>query len=373
MKILQISNFFPPKTSGHGLYCYNLSKRLVERGIQVKVISSRIPKNAPSKDFKDGIEIERLPTYGTGWGISALSFVIPKLLQEAKNFDVVHLHSYLFLISNQTALTKKLIQFPLVLHLHGGFGIPDPKIVGKSKAAFKKYLYDPSIGRTTIKLADRVISVSRTDLATVSEKLGIKRDQLIWIPNAIDKSLFPFFEKEPTGNIGYIGRLEPWKGVSYLPQVIREVSTSLPGTKLLVIGDGSQRDSLVAQSKNLPIEFMGRMPHKDIANIFRKIDVLILPSLLEGVPNVCLEAFASGVPVVAFNVGGVKEIVKNSETGFLIQPRDLSEFTKKVILLLKDPDLRKRMARAGRYLIEKYYTWEVTIPKIISVFKRLAI
>jgi len=61
MKILQNSNFFPPKTSGHGLYCYNLSKRLVERGIQVKVISSRIPKNAPSKDFNDGIEIERLP------------------------------------------------------------------------------------------------------------------------------------------------------------------------------------------------------------------------------------------------------------------------------------------------------------------------
>ncbi len=371
MKILQIANFFPPKTSGHGLYCYNLSKRLVERGIHVKVITSQIPYNAPPKEFKDRIEIERLPAYGTGWGISALSFIVPKLLKETKKFDIVHLHSYLFLISNQTALLKKLIQFPLVLHLHGGFGIPDPKFVGKFKSAFKKYLYDPSIGKATIKSADRVFSVSKTDIVAVSNKFKMKRDRFVWIPNAIDTSLFPFFEKESTGNIGYIGRLEHWKGISYLSHIIRELSLKLPRTKLIIVGDGSQKNSLVAQTKDLPVEFLGKRPHRDISNVLKRIDVLILPSLLEGVPNVCLEAFSSGVPVVAFNVGGVKEVVKNGKTGFLVQSGDTEDFIRKVILLLTDADLRNKMAKVGRKLVEGHYTWDMIIPKMLSIFKTL--
>lgn len=371
MKVLQVSNFFPPKTSGSGLYCYNLSKRLVERGIEVKVITSQIPPNMPFTEFKEGVEIERLPTYGTGWGISALNFIVPKLLKEAKNFDIVHLHSYLFLISNQTALSKKLTHFPLVLHLHGGVGIPDPRFVGKSKAAFKKYFYDPSIGKATIKSADRIVSISKTDKVTVSTKFKIKSNKLIWVPNAIDTNLFPYREKESTGNIGYIGRLEPWKGVSYLPKIIREVSKESPKTKLILAGDGSQKNSIIVQSKGLPVEVLGMIPHKEITKIFNQIDVLVLPSLLEGVPNVCLEAFSSGIPVVAFNVGGVREVVKNGKTGFLIQPGAIEDFTRKTVLLLKDADLRHKMAKTGRKLIEQYYTWDVTIPKIVSVFKSL--
>ncbi|WP_287583776.1 glycosyltransferase family 4 protein [Candidatus Borrarchaeum sp.] len=368
MKILQISNFFPPKTSGHGIYCYNLSRKLVEQGLHVKVITSQIPRNTFPIELKNGIEIERIPAYGTGWGISALSFIVPKLLKEAKSFDVVHLHSYLFLISNQAALSKKLAQFPLVLHLHGGVGIPDPKFVGTFKSAFKRF-YDKSIGKATIKSADRVISISKTDKVKVANKFKIKRNKLVWIPNAIDISRFPYLEKKSTKNIGFIGRLELWKGVSYLPQIIREISMRLPNTKLIIIGDGSQKESLAAQSKGLPVEFLGMIPHKDITNIFRKIDVLILPSLLEGVPNVCLEAFSSGVPVVAFNVGGVKEIVKHDKTGFLIQPGDTKEFIRKTLILLNDTELRRKMAKAGRKLIEKYYTWDATIPKIISIFQ----
>ena len=91
-----------------------------------------------------------------------------------------------------------------------------------------------------------------------------------------------------------------------------------------------------------------------------KVDVLILPSLIEGIPTVVLEAFASGCCVVAKNVGGVSELV-NSKNGYLL--KDSEDFSKKIDFLYENQDLMKRKGLEGRKLVEKHYTWERILEK----------
>ncbi|MCK4311054.1 MAG: glycosyltransferase, partial [Methanomicrobia archaeon] len=101
MKILEVSNFFYPKISGSSRYCYELSRRLAKKH-DVTVVTTQYPKNLKKFETIENIDVLRVKSFGLGWNISSLSWIVPTLSREVKNYDFVHLHSYLFLISNQT-------------------------------------------------------------------------------------------------------------------------------------------------------------------------------------------------------------------------------------------------------------------------------
>jgi glycosyltransferase involved in cell wall biosynthesis len=100
--------------------------------------------------------------------------------------------------------------------------------------------------------------------------------------------------------------------------------------------------------------------------------VLILPSFIEGLPTVCLEALASGVPVVASNIGGTSEVVIEGETGYLRPPHDLESMSDCVVKLLRDDNLRNRMGQAGRKLVEDGYSWERIAELTEQLYERVA-
>ena len=150
MRILQVTPYFGEHYGGTERYCYNLSRALVDLGHEVHVYAARITRESPRKEVKDGINIHRFPTPTTIWNINPFPMMLHRLL--TNKFDIIHAHSYIYTTSNQALLAKIGRQIlrkrtNLILHLHGGLGIP-PYLSNQPLKKVAKHFYDATIGKT---------------------------------------------------------------------------------------------------------------------------------------------------------------------------------------------------------------------------------
>jgi len=374
LKIVQVNPHFLPSKGGSEWFCSNLSKRLAERGHEVHVLSSTFGSKEASFQVRDGYFVSRHPYVGVVGKTNPATFILHKLL--AMKADVIHAHSYIFLTSNQAALARKLGTTPFILHLHGGLEFAPVAGDPLSRVLFlMKRLYDPTLGKWTVRAADVVGSVSKKDLEIARRLWKIEPDKLCWLPNAVDTDKFYPDQRQEKRNVVFIGRLERWKGVHIFLEVARRISRERRSLNFLVVGDGSLRrlaESLAEQSCNGRVKFLGEIAHDEIAAVLAQAAILVLPSFVEGLPTVCLEALASGVPVVASDVGGVSEVVVDGQTGFLFPAGNVKECFDKVENLLSDEQLRNRMGREGRRLVKSLYTWEKAVTAVEEVYEAIA-
>lgn len=225
----------------------------------------------------------------------------------------------------------------------------------------------------TAPLGDRVICVSERVADFSAEHIGLSPARLVVIPNGIELLPQPAVDKaavwaelgrpRPEMVIGTVGRLEPVKGFPYLLEALAQLAPAYPAVHLLIVGDGPERTALEAQAHRLGLGerviFAGH--RTDVPLLMGGMDLFVLPSIWEGMPNVVLEAMAAGLPVVATAVGGTPEIVVEGETGLLVPPRDPAALAEAMERLLADPALRLQMGRAGRDRVQQYFDIERTI------------
>lgn len=170
--------------------------------------------------------------------------------------------------------------------------------------------------------------------------------------------------------VGGVGRLEPVKGFSYFVRAARIIAESLPSARFVLAGDGSERAALEHTAKSGPrIEFLGM--REDVPALMAAMDVCIVPSINEGMGRVILEAGAAGTPVVATNVGGIPEVVREAKTGLLVRPRDETGIASAVLSLAADPVQRKRMGEAAREHAHQF-TLARMVDLIESLYETLA-
>jgi len=160
--------------------------------------------------------------------------------------------------------------------------------------------------------------------------------------------------------IGYFARLVPNKGHEYLIDAISKVSKDHPNVKLLIGGDGPLKHELKSLSKQLGVEekvvFVGKIEHKTVYKLLKRVDIYVFPSSAELFPYAILEAMAAGKPIVSTHIGGVPEIIKNGETGFLVPPKDQDKLADGIRKLIEKPKEAEQMGRNGRKLIEEKFT-----------------
>lgn len=159
--------------------------------------------------------------------------------------------------------------------------------------------------------------------------------------------------------IGTIGRLSKEKDLISFLRIASKILYNFEKTKFLIVGDGIEKTKkeLINYTKQLNIQhsviFTGH--RKDLLNIYAGIDLFLTTSLTEGIPNTILEAMAMEVPVVATRVGGVPELIENTKTGILCNPREISNISNLVKELMTDQTLRKEIAcRARKHIIDKF-------------------
>ncbi|MCB9059526.1 MAG: glycosyltransferase [Calditrichae bacterium] len=168
-----------------------------------------------------------------------------------------------------------------------------------------------------------------------------------------------------------IGRLVRVKGYNYLLEAFREILNSVPECCLIFVGEGPLQKELEAQSKSLNISekviFTGFQ--KNVDDYLNTLDILVLPSLHEGIPMVLLEAMRLGKMVVASRVGGIPELINDTENGFLVQPKKPEEIAKTCLGLVDDQEKKQKIYNNAKHTILNKFSLSMTIEKTASLYR----
>lgn len=365
-KIAQVSAYWGPAyPTGSGVFCYEISKRLAEH-FEVHVFTSTIG-NFNNLRNGNGVNLHPIHTFGTVWDMNPVADVFTPLMRG--DFDIVHVHSYIFFLSNMAALARLFKRnSKYILHFHGGLDFSkDLADAHPGRIWAKEHIYDRTLGYLTTRLADRVLSVSKKDIAIVSRKFGVR--DAGWVPIATDSDKFvPLRDSPAVPVVTYVGKLEKWKGIDTLLESFGLIYEKVKNVRFLVVGAGSMQRAVI-ESK-LPIHFMGPVPYEEMPSIYQASSVLILPSYMEGFPLTCVEALACGVPVVATGVGDTAEIVLDGETGFLAEPGNSGQIASSIIEIISNKSLARRLGQAGREHILKNFSYEAVIDKLLVEYQR---
>jgi len=313
------------------------------------------------------------------------------------DFDIVHTHtSKAGFIGRLAAATAKI---PIIIHSpHGTIYTTDSNIEGVPRFSF---------GKKILQMAERFAGKQTTILTTLSQhekdicinlKLS-KKENTVVIPNGINCAYFALtdqdkiragkqfgLDKKDTVIIS-IGRLSPEKGHAILIEAFAEINKilitnnknnknnkSLKKTyhspehlKLIIIGDGPEKENLIQQTKKLNLDYStpekqtknqnkNTLKHKvtfaghccDIRKYLAIADIVVIPSLYEGFGIAIIEAMAAARPVIASNVGGIPEIITNNKNGFLVQSGSSCQITEKILHILTNHKQLKKIAKAAQ-------------------------
>jgi glycosyltransferase involved in cell wall biosynthesis len=241
-----------------------------------------------------------------------------------------------------------------------------------------------ALDRWRLRGMDRVVCVSGGQAARV-RRIGLPEEKVLVIHNAIDTHRFTnpdppyeeklrwFFPRTCRRIVGAAGRLSPEKGFATLIDAAREISRNDPSIGFILFGDGPLRAKLARriEGAGLAKTFVLAGFRDDFDSFLPFLDLLALPSFTEGLPNVVLEAFAAGVPVVATAVGGTPELVDDGVNGYLISPGDAQALARRILDVLSFPANQRAMGQEGREKVAREFTFEIQARQYRQLFEEL--
>ena len=270
-----------------------------------------------------------------------------------QRIDVVHTHDDRQLLYG--ALAARLARVPRVIHTRHG------RSLGLS----------PRQQRLVALAARRIhrfVCVSR-DAARLSARQGIPRQKLCIIWNGIDLDRFSFTGLHPDGPAVLVARLSPEKDIGTLIEAARLMVRREPSFRLEIAGDGTCLTELQDWTRRLGLEdrvrFLGATHF--VHGVLSRARLFVLSSISEGVSLTLLEAMATGLPVVATDVGGNPEVVSHGETGLLVAPRDPAALARAIWRVWSDRNLGRELGAAGRRRVEKHFE----VRRMVAQYEKL--
>jgi glycosyltransferase involved in cell wall biosynthesis len=173
--------------------------------------------------------------------------------------------------------------------------------------------------------------------------------------------------------IGIVGRTNYNKGQLILIDAMSKIVKHNPDIRVLIVGHDQQRDQIIerASQHNLTnnIIFTGKLAPQEAHELYSIMDIIAIPSLYEGFGLTAVEAMAVGLPVVASCIGGLKEIVKDKITGFLVEPQNTNQLAGAIVKILEDPEYAAKLGEAGRQRAEEMFSFEVYARTITKLYQ----
>ena len=327
MRVVVVTTSYPDEGAEHaGRFVADAVERLRERAVEVDVVG-------PSSFRHGGLAaggglvrtLRRRP-----WAAPVLLASMTRAVRRAaRHADLVHVH---WLPNAVAALPAGK---PYVVTVHGS----DLELARRA----------PPLARLLLRRARAVIAVS-TALAEEARRLGAHDVRVI--PNGVDIPLAAGEETEPP-YVLYAGRLSPEKGVE-------DLLAAADGLRLVVAGDGPLRGRVP--------DALGFVPRPELERLLAGAAVVACPSRREGFGVVCAEAMARGRAVVASDVGGLRDLVRDGETGLLVPPRDPAALRAALERLLADSSLRARLGAAAREHVAAHCSWERVTQATLEVY-----
>jgi glycosyltransferase involved in cell wall biosynthesis len=286
-------------------------------------------------------------------------------------------------VSFSFAAVRELYQIirrwrPRIVHTHGSLAGRVAGALGGAKVVYTKHGLAAAeeqavqlrgagafLKRLSTRLfADRIVAVSEA-VARALVAQGADPQRVRVIPGGIDPTPYRNLPAPVTGVLGALGRLSYEKGFDILLRALDD----LPGTPLLLGGDGPQAERLRQLAGGRPVTMLGRVA--DPAAFMGQIGIFVLPSRSEGLGLVLIEAMMAGRPVVATNVGGIPEVVVDGETGLLVPPEAPKALAAACARLLSDPAEAARMGEAGRRRAVQLYHADRMAAQTVALYDEL--
>jgi len=370
MKILHIVG--DSKFGGGSVVVLRLAQKAQEFGWHVDVLTTDITFKKVLKENNIGVidldviwrDINPLKDL---WGVY-------RLYKFLKNSDYTIVHTHTSKGGFIGRLSAYMAKIPIIIHTVHGFAFHE-------QSSWFEIKLISSLEKLASNWCDKIVTVSEFHRKWALE-LGIgNEEKVVAIPNGISeervKPTKPKNEIQKELNIEgkrvllFTGRLAPQKGVEYLlkaiPFLISKVNEPFV---VLVVGDGPLRSYLEDLRKKFEIElyvkFLGF--RNDIGDLLNVSDIVVLPSLWEGLSIALLEAMAAGKPIVTTTIGSNLEVVRDGESAILVPPKNPELLASAIIKLIENPELANKLATNAKYRYGKYYTENQMLEKYMNLY-----
>lgn len=386
MRVLLAHNFYRSSApSGEDEVVRSEMRLLMENGIEV------VPFTRHNDDLPTGVRGALGAPFSNAWSFSSVA-ALRTLIAETRP-DVAHFHNTFPQISPAAYSACREAGVPVVQTLHNyrmfcanGLltrgGEPCERCLGGSAlpALVHACYRDSRVATAGMVLGStlhRVRNTYRTDVDRYIVLTDFARQRFIahGLPEeriVVRGNSLPFDPGAGRGGGGYalyVGRLTAEKGVGTLIRAWRR-TRDIP---LRIAGDGELRETLEREARGLPIEFLGRVASERVLDLMRDADMLVVPSeCYEGFPRVVVEAFATGTPIVATDLGGLRELV-DERAGLRFRSGDAEALAGAVMQLWETPALRANLRRANRLRFEREYSPAMALASLDAVYRDAAL
>jgi len=287
------------------------------------------------------------------------------------------------------ALRKRCLNVPFVQTVHGVLADEYVQATSQVGMSFRSRLANILMWELAkregeaAKKATLVVTISKYSERKIQQFYNVDQSKIRIVPNGVDTNRFhPVGDCQAVkrrlrvGNrqlVLFVGRLIPRKGLNYLLEAAKRIVKEQRETLFVIVGNGPLRNRLVSDVENAGLAgnfaFLGDVSDEELPKIYRCADLFVLPSIQEGQGIALLEAQASAKPVVAFNVSGVAEAVRNGETGLLVKAAGSGELAEAILRLLSDKSLREKMGAAGREFVGNELSWDICARRMLLVYR----
>lgn len=361
MKVALIIDTWFPTLGGGQTNALETSKRLAKKGVNIDIITR--DTGADDLRLPSNLRVVKLGSKAEPFSyLSKIAFLPRAYIYAAKgNYDLVHAHA--FLPGTVAWLLKLSKGLPTVFTVHGtslGTGLNNPLKNWLEQLILTKLAYSAQI------------SVSQDFL-----KVKNVNKKIYYIPNGVEVKNFdkiiPTKPNDPT--MLFVGRLHPQKNLENLLSAVSIAKGDIPQIKLIIVGDGPQRQSLKALTHDLGLDsnvsFMGQVSGAGLIKLYKSSHLFILPSIYEGQPLTVLEAWASKLPILVSATGDLPYLVKDGENGYLIdEPTNPVQIASQIEKALRSKNLQK-MGQNGYNLAASDFSWDKSAQKTLEIYHEL--
>lgn len=360
--IVHVASHYPPSLGGLERVVEQLATVRRNRGLQVQVLTSQSGQS-PTLACEDDDFVRRFRS----WEV-ANTAIIPGLLSalfKIPRCSIIHLHIGQAFVPEIVYLSHLLRRLPYVAHVHLDVG-------PSSWAGFLLRLYKPVVLGPVLRRAGMVVVFSHEQRSVVMSRYRINPDRIAVVPNGVDESFLYTGVRSlhPRPRLLFVGRLAVQKNLPLLLHALNGVSDRF---ETILVGDGAMSGELRQVANDLRlhnVRFHGRADGSELRDLYRQADVFVLPSEREGLPLVLLEAMAMGLPIVATDVPGNRDVVVPGQNGMLVPLGDPGALREALLRVTADPVDYQRMSDNCKRLA-KSYSWRVVADNFDRLYSEL--
>ncbi len=356
----------PGSDLGGAVYDRELLRAMAELGAKIDIILRPQSPYAPAQNWQIHFcKLKPLPIPHIGTYLYNLSF-LPALFSISRQtkFDLLRIHTPYYL-GMGGLLFAKIKKIPVVSHYHHL----------ENNRAFK------AIDKLIIKKFDKIITISNFSRRQMCKKYNMNNEKVDvvypgisskYVPTEKSRKLIHRHSLDSKKILLSMGQLIPRKNLLFLIKVFKEIHKTDPDVILMICSKGQQEAELKEFTRKIglvnKIIFTGYISEQEKVDYYNLADIFVFPSLLEGFGLVAGEAMSCAKPVVASDAASIPEVVQDTVTGFLADPTDIDAFAEKILILLKNEQLRHQFGLNARRRVDQMFRWNIAAKQTLEAY-----